>query len=174
VLRRAALTALAAGLIAAAPAQADTLSVVGTGDNVSTTPCTTITTGFRECATLRDAVVSANAIPGADQIAVGVQGTIQLSGGSALAITEDVSISGTGAGTLTIGGNDLGSRVFEVTSGADVTMAGFTILGGFSSSAGGSVLVASPGSLTMTGVRVRGGQAQFGGGIAVRGARRTA
>jgi hypothetical protein len=170
VLRRAALTALAAGLIAAAPAQADTLSVTGTGDTVTTTPCTTIATGFRECATLRDAVASANAIPGADQIVVSVQGTIQLTGGSALAIVEDVSISGAGAGVLTIGGNDLGSRVFETSAGADVTMVGFTIRGGFSSDAGGAVLVASPSSLTLTGIRVRGGQAQLGGGIAVRGA----
>ena len=48
-------------------------------------------------------------------------------------------------------------------------MTGFTIGGGFSNDTGGNVLVSSPSSLTLTGVRIRGGQADFGGGIAVRG-----
>ena len=59
--------------------------------------------------------------------------------------------------------------MFEITLGAQVTMTGFTIGGGFTTDAGGGVLVASPSNLTLTGVRIRGGQAQFGGGIAVRG-----
>jgi hypothetical protein len=125
--------------------------------------------GLRECGTLRDAVASANAIPGADQIALSTPGTIQLTAPNALSIIEDVSISGPGAGELTVGGSDLASRVFEIGFGADVNMTGFTISGGFTTGSGGDVEVASPGSLTLIGVRVRGGQALVGGGIAVRG-----
>jgi hypothetical protein len=169
VLRRATLIALAATFLAAGPARAETLSVVTNGDAVTTAPCTPVVTGLQQCATLRDAVEAANAIPGADQIVLGTSGTIQLTAPSAFSITEGVTISGPGAGELTVGGSGLSSRVFEISLGAEVTMAGFTISGGFASGAGGNVEVASPGSLTLLGVRVQGGQADVGGGIAVRG-----
>ena len=50
--------------------------------------------------------------------------------------------------------------MFEITLGAQVTMTGFTISGGFTTDAGGGVLVANPSNLTLTGVRIRGGQAR--------------
>ena len=61
---------------------------------------------------LRDAVATANSSPGADTIkfASGLKGTIALS--SELAITDDVTISGPGAGRLTVsGGGDRKSVV---------------------------------------------------------------
>ena len=98
MLRRAALLALAAGLLAAAPAQAATILVSGNGDTPSPSTCPEPTPGIRQCATLRDAIFTANALPGLDQIAMGTSGTIQLTAPTALTITSDVSLSGPGAG----------------------------------------------------------------------------
>ena len=170
MLRRAALIALAASFLAAAPAQADTLIVATSGDTVSPGTCPPITTGIRQCTTLRDAIATSNDLPGLDQIALPTsEPTLQLTNPTALVISDDLTIAGPGAGFLTVGGSGLTSRVFETSLGAQVSMTGFTIGGGFSDDTGGNVLVSSPSSLTLTGVRIRGGQADFGGGIAVRG-----
>lgn len=78
---------------------------------------------------LRQAVLAANAAPGADAItfAPGVHGAITLTNGE-LAISDDLTISGPGAGQLTVSGNHA-SRIFNV-SGSQLTIAGLTVADG--------------------------------------------
>jgi hypothetical protein len=75
---------------------------------------------------LRQAVLDANAHPGADTIrfAPGLSGTIHLTGGE-LDVTDDVSIQGPGPSTLTVSGSGL-SRVFGVL-GTSAQVTGLTI-----------------------------------------------
>jgi hypothetical protein len=81
---------------------------------------------------LRQAVLDANAQPGADVIRFAPaarDGTIALTGGE-LSITDDLTINGPGARRLTISGNDA-SRVFSVSGGAtDVEIRDLTIANG--------------------------------------------
>src|SRR6516164_5004795 len=69
---------------------------------------------------LRQAVLDANAHPGADGIrfAHGLHGTIALTSGE-LSITDDLTIDGPGANRLAVSGNDA-SRVFQIDSGISV------------------------------------------------------
>src|SRR3954454_6883931 len=71
---------------------------------------------------LRDAVLTANAHPGADTIDFGVTGAITLNTGE-LNITGDLAVLGPGADKLTISGNNA-SRIFEVGSDATVKIYG--------------------------------------------------
>jgi hypothetical protein len=80
--------------------------------------------------------------------------TITLTGGE-LAITQSLDIEGLGADQLTVSGNDAG-RVFDVSTGATVTIAGMTITDGLANggspgltSAGGGIL--NFGDLTLSG-----------------------
>src|SRR5262249_35839061 len=74
---------------------------------------------------LRQAVLAANASPGADVIAFSpaVRGTLTLTSGE-LAVSDDLTISGPGAGRLTVSGNHA-SRVFDV-SAAQASISGRT------------------------------------------------
>jgi hypothetical protein len=79
--------------------------------------------------------------------------TITLTGGE-LAITQSLDVEGLGARRLAVSG-DNASRVFDVSSGATVTIAGLTITGGLAdgnspgfTSAGGGIL--NSGDLTLT------------------------
>src|SRR6266542_4754947 len=65
---------------------------------------------------LRAAISAANANPDADVIkfAGGLSGTIALA--SELSITQDLTIDGPGAGTITVSGNNA-TRVFHVSGG---------------------------------------------------------
>src|SRR5262249_53534847 len=76
---------------------------------------------------LRQAVLDANAHPGADliQFAPGLHGTLTLTSGE-LAITDSVDISGPGANELGVSGNNA-SRIFEIAAGLNVTITGLTI-----------------------------------------------
>src|SRR5215218_4175078 len=68
---------------------------------------------------LRQAILDANALPGADVIAftpAARDGTILLTGGQ-LSVTDDLTIDGPGADRLAVSGNGA-SRVFQVGSGA--------------------------------------------------------
>jgi hypothetical protein len=92
---------------------------------------------------LRQAVLDANALPGADDIrfADGLQGTIALTGGQ-LSITDHLTIDGPGAGLLAVSGNHQ-SRVFNITGEAvagidDLTITGRAI-GGDGNAQGGYV-----------------------------------
>ena len=65
---------------------------------------------------LRQAVLGANASPGADEIlfAPGLTGTITLTSGAIL-ISDSLVVTGPGAGVLTVSGNDA-SRIFLVSA----------------------------------------------------------
>jgi polyvinyl alcohol dehydrogenase (cytochrome) len=78
---------------------------------------------------LRQAIMDANANPGADSIdfTPGLHGSIALSGGE-LDITDTVTINGPGASELAVSGNHA-SRVFAVL-GASATITGLTITQG--------------------------------------------
>jgi hypothetical protein len=79
--------------------------------------------------------------------------TIALTGGE-LALSKSLDIEGLGAGQLTVSGNNA-SRIFDISAGATVTLAGMTITDGMANgsapvrtSAGGGIL--NLGSLTLT------------------------
>ena len=76
--------------------------------------------------TLREAIQAANAAPGADAIEfeVGLSGTITL-GGSQLEITDDLTVTGPGAGLLAIDANGA-SRVLHVGVGVTASVSGLT------------------------------------------------
>src|SRR5262245_63422917 len=79
---------------------------------------------------LRQAVLDANAQPGADTIAFadGLNGTIPLTSGQ-LSITDALTIDGPGADLLAVSGSQQ-SRIFSISGGATVTIAGLTIRDG--------------------------------------------
>jgi hypothetical protein len=95
---------------------------------------------------LRAAVASANANPGADTIDFATTGTIALTSGK-LDITDSLTINGPGASALTVSGNDA-SRVFNITgSTTNVNIRDLTIAHGASDSGGG---IYNSGTLTLT------------------------
>src|SRR5262245_44833028 len=79
---------------------------------------------------LRQAVLDANANPGADVIdfAPQLSGTIALTGGQ-LSITDHLRIDGPGADRLAISGND-SSRVLQIAGGVTVAVDDLTLNGG--------------------------------------------
>ena len=89
---------------------------------------------------LRQAVLDANALPGADAIvfAEGMQGTIALTGGQ-LSITDHLTIDGPGADLLAISGNDA-SRVFRISGGVTAAIDDLTITHGRAAGDGGGIL----------------------------------
>ncbi len=97
---------------------------------------------------LRQAVLDANAAPGADVIrfAPAARGTVTLTSGE-LAITDDVRIDGPGAGRLAVSGNDT-SRVFNIAAGADVAIDDLTVTRGRALLQGGGIRNA--GTLTLS------------------------
>jgi hypothetical protein len=127
--------------------------------------------------TLREAVVSANAHAGADTISfsssvftAGSLHTIKLTGGQ-LTITDTkgaTTITGPGAGVLSVNGNAK-DRVFQIASGATVTLSGLLVTNGLSVSPspgaiakGGGILNA--GTLTLNNITVSANTAKGGSG----------
>jgi hypothetical protein len=110
---------------------------------------------------LRQAVLDANAHPGADMIRFrhDLDGTITLSKAlGQLSITDDLTIDGPGADQVAVSGNDA-TRVFDIGSGATVTIARLTITRGLAGTTeldlptfGGGIL--NHGNLTLTDVVV--------------------
>ena len=80
--------------------------------------------------------------------------TITLTSGE-LDITDSITIQGPGANQLAISGGG-SSRVFQINSGADVTISGLTITDGLASDGAGIV---NQGSLTLDSLAVTGNQA---------------
>lgn len=120
---------------------------------------------------LREAILQANASPGADTIefASGARsGTIALESGE-LEISESLKINGPGSAVLVIDAqND--SRVFNFSSATgDLLLDRITLTGGSTSSRGGGVFFASTGMLTVSNSTVSNnhtdGFSAAGGGI---------
>jgi len=128
------------------PAMAATITVTNTNDSGA--------------GSLREAIT--NAAPG-DTINLSVTGTITLTTGELL-INKDLTISGPGADSLAISGNNA-SRVFKITTGT-VNISGMTIRNGSGSGAGGGGGVNNSGTLTLSGVTISNNSegAGFGGG----------
>jgi hypothetical protein len=111
---------------------------------------------------LRQAVLAANATPGADTVAfaAGLTGTVTLSSGE-MSITDDLTIGGPGASQLTVSGNHLG-RVFRVNgSTTDVAISGLTIADGLATgtTALGGGIFNDSGQLTLTSMTFTNNQA---------------
>ena len=104
---------------------------------------------------LRQAVLGANAAPGADEIdfTPGLTGTITLTSGE-IPITDPLAVNGPGAGALTVSGNDH-SRIFHVENFAlatpiDVTLSGLTLTHGLDRPGGpGGAVYATGENLTI-------------------------
>jgi len=116
--------------------------------------------------TLRAAILQANSNPDADTIsfAPGVNGTISLN--SALpALSTDIFLNGPGAASLTVSAANTTTpyRVFEVSAGANTTIAGLTIQGGRVQEDGGGIL--NNGSLTLVQSTVQECVGDGGGGV---------
>src|SRR5262249_58470227 len=98
---------------------------------------------------LRQAILDANAQPGADLIRFAPaarDGTIALAS-SGLSITDDLTIDGPGANRLTVSGNDA-SRVFRIGSGVSVDIHDLTIAHGRADNSAG--IWNAGGSLSLT------------------------
>ncbi|MEH2071775.1 MAG: DUF4347 domain-containing protein [Nostoc sp.] len=117
---------------------------------------------------LRQAILNANATAGANTItfagsmfADGVPDVITLTSGQ-LTITDDLTIVGTGASKLTIGGNNA-SGVFEITgTGTDVSIDGLKIANA-DDVIYGSILLNNNTSLNLTNSTVSDNQGAVGG-----------
>jgi hypothetical protein len=112
---------------------------------------------------LRQAVLDANSATGSDTILFADSVHKITLTGSELAITDDLEIAGPGDKKLTISGNHA-SRIFDIQSGADVTIEGLTITAGLADgsapvypSCGGGIL--NLGTLTLDHVVVDGNKA---------------
>ena len=129
--------------------------------------------------TLREAILAANedrsidgsvAGAGADEIqfAPGLTGTITL-GGTALEITEALTLSGPGANNLTIDANGA-SRAIDVTANVPLTVTGLRITGGranisvFDLDLGSGGGIRSDGNVTVTNSIISGNIAEVDGG----------
>jgi CSLREA domain-containing protein len=148
--------------IAAQPAFAASFVVTKTAD-------TNDGTCNADCS-LREAITAANAAASADTItfAAGANGTITLGSAlPALANNGTLTITGNGAATTSISGNNA-VRVFEVAAGATVTISGVTITQGSAAGNGGGIYN-DQGTLTVISSRISGnsatGNGQGGGGI---------
>ncbi|MEW6212929.1 MAG: choice-of-anchor Q domain-containing protein [Acidobacteriota bacterium] len=105
---------------------------------------------------LRQAITDAAA---GDTIDFSVTGTITLTTGE-LTIDKDLIITGPGAMSLTVSGNNA-SRVFNIASGVTATISSLTISNGSASGVGGGILNA--GTLTIQNSTLSGNSASSGG-----------
>ena len=161
-MRRLGLLVAALMLLIAAPASAATITVTNTLDPGA---CSSQTS----CTGLRAAINSAAQFAGPDTIVVPA-GTHQLiaqaSGGGELFVGSEVTIRGAGARATRVQGSGT-ERTFIVATPQPVTIANLTIAGGneLCCDSGGNVYnTGSP--VTLDHVRVTGGSAGEGGGIA--------
>jgi hypothetical protein len=148
-------------------ARAATFTVLGTDDPLGAS-CSGL-----ECESLRAAVDAAAFSVGEDTIVL--EGDdYQLEQGQ-LVIGTDVKIDGAGARFTTIRGNPQSFRVLEVAAGATVAVSGVTLRDGYANPTPGNSgfrpggLVRNYGALSLDRVRVTGGNATSGGGIANTG-----
>jgi CSLREA domain-containing protein len=132
--------------------QAETIVVNSTADpgpGNCTTTCT-----------LRGAIATAAA---GNEVTFSVTGTITLSG-MQLTINKDLTLTGPGAGSLAVSGNNA-SRVMQINTGVTAALSGLTIRGGNIIGDGGDILNRANATLTLTDVTLSGNFADRGGGI---------
>jgi len=99
---------------------------------------------------LRAAITSANGAAGADTVnfQAGLTGTITLTTGE-IAITDDVTITGPGAASMTITKSGAASRLLDINVGTPtVTISGLTFQGGDPAGSGGAIAIRG-GTLTV-------------------------
>src|SRR6185295_1677816 len=113
---------------------------------------------------LRQAILDANANPGADFIDFQdeLTGTITLTSGELL-VTDDLTINGPGIFAITVSGNNA-SRVFEIIQTTSVTISGLTISDGKSQGTSGGGIIHSSGTLTISNVLLTRNTADISGG----------
>jgi len=121
---------------------------------------------------LRQAVLDANASPGANTVtfADGLTGMIVLTSGE-MSITNDLTITGPGAELFAVDGNQQ-SRIFSISAGATVAIAGLTLTNGLATGAaatGGGAILNSGGTLSLTQVTVVGNRAVGSPGAGANG-----
>jgi hypothetical protein len=112
---------------------------------------------------LRQAIADAH---NSDTIDFGATGTITLTTGELL-VDKNITISGPGAGNLTVDANH-SSRVVHVTPGVSASIVGLTITNGDASEAGfpvGGGIYNDHSTLTVSDCTLSGNSAQWGGGI---------
>jgi CSLREA domain-containing protein len=116
-----------------------------------------------EC-TLREAIAYAD--PGAEiTFMAGLSGTITLGGNGTLGIQKNLTITGPGAGNLSVSGSGTW-MVFYISSGWGVTISNLTVTGGSTSHDGGGIW--SAGSLTLSDCAVTGNSTPaYGGGAGI-------
>ena len=109
---------------------------------------------------LRDAINQANGAAGADTINFTVTGTITLTSG-ALTISDDVTISGPGAASLTVTPTANYTAFYMTNDNPTVTISGITIqgTGGSNSGDGGAIANHYSGNLTVQNSVISGTQA---------------
>ena len=155
--------AIAALLITAAPAAANTYQVLAPATDAAGS-CSTVVNGLSTCTTLRAAVTQANGVAGTDAITIG-PGTYPLTLG-ALTLSGNVSIAGAGARVTSV--EPSGSQGFIVSSNVTADLSLMTVRGGNAASGNGGN-ISNSGTLTLTYVRLTGGAALNGGGLANMG-----
>jgi hypothetical protein len=139
----------ATAAVTVTPAQAANFTVTNLNDS--------------DAGSLRQAITDANAAPGADTITFAVVGTITLTGGE-LSVTDDLTITGPGADSLTISGNDSG-RVVSIDSTVTAGITDVTIADGLAAATGAGIY--NGGALTVEDATISGNSITFGygGGI---------
>jgi hypothetical protein len=140
---------LAVLVLSVAPAQAATFTVTNLNDSGA--------------GSLRQAILDANALRGADTItfAAGLTGRITLDGPAELVVNEELTIQGPGAGVLILDG-DASGHVLVVSPGVLARVSGLALTGG-SGAVGGAIVNA--GILTVSDAVFAGNSAQRGGAI---------
>ena len=168
-LRAVLLAAGIATLAAAAPAHAANFKVTGTGDGTGSCD---FSGDPVLCPTLRGALTEAARMTGADTIllpGLGAGKPYVVSAGQ-LTVSSQVTITGDNAATTTIQSNGE-SRIFNITAASlPVTINHVTLTGGKTPSTdglGGNIKVGTNAILTLDHVRVTGGSALRGGGLAI-------
>jgi hypothetical protein len=96
---------------------------------VRTVPSTVMNLNDSGTGSLRDAIAN-TAAGGTVDFQPGLTGTIILTSGE-LDIAEDLTITGPGAGVITVSGNNA-SRVFDIAAENTVTISGLTVADGMS------------------------------------------
>ena len=129
-------------------------------------PFTVTTTAYGLAGgSLRQAIIDANALPGADEIILN-PGTYTLTLGE-IEITSDLTINGADARTTLIDGNG-SNRVFKIDNNSTATLTGITVMNGNQNNSGG-VFVENGSTLFLSDAIVRDNTSDMGGGIHVHG-----